>query len=183
MPVISGVDLRITENDVMAHRLLVTLSVLGASFAVFGPVLAQAPPEASKSPATSPAATPPAPAAQESDSSATPKQAPAPSSTPTASPNASPNPPPSEPAASPAPAAPATPSADTIKKARVAGYRPETRNGTTMFCQETANIGTRFSTKKCLDEQQLKGVLDIQNENHDRLIQPNMCAGSGCAGN
>jgi len=161
----------------MAHRLLVTLTVLGASLAVFGPVLAQAPPDAPKSPATSPAATPPAPAAQESDSSAAPAQAPA-SSTPTTSPNA----PPGAPAASPAPAAPAGPSADTIKKARVAGYRPETRNGTTMFCQETANIGTRFPTKKCIDEQQLKSVMDVRNENHDRLTQPNMCAGSGCAG-
>ena len=40
------------------------------------------------------------------------------------------------------------PSADMLKKARMAGYRPETKNGTTMYCQETANIGTRFPKAK-----------------------------------
>jgi len=85
------------------------------------------------------------------------------------------------PAASPAPAAPTAPSADTLKKARMAGYHPETKNGTTMYCQETANIGTRFPTKKCLNEQQLNGVLDIQHQQQDSMRKPINCTGGpGC---
>src|SRR5258708_26418772 len=130
-------DLRMTENDVMAHGLLVSRMLLGARAAAFGRVLAQAPPGAPPSPAASPVGTPAASAAQGSDTSAAPTQSPAPPSpgAPTATPT-------SAPAASPAPAAPAAPSADMLKKARMAVSRPETKNGTTMYCQETANIGT-----------------------------------------
>lgn len=64
----------------------------------------------------------------------------------------------------------------------MAGYHPETKNGKTMFCQETANLGTRFPTKKCLNEEQIASVLDIQHENKDSLNKPFMCAGGGCAG-
>jgi hypothetical protein len=153
-----------TEHDVMARRLPVSLFLLGASLAgvnlaAFGPALAQAPPNAPASPATAPAVTSPAPA---------PTQSPAPPSAPTATPTAAPT----EPAASPAPAAPAGPSADTLKKARMAGYHPETRRGITLYCQETANLGTRFATKKCLDEQQLNGVLDIQRQQQDSMRKP-----------
>jgi hypothetical protein len=149
-----------TEHDVMARRLPVSLFLLGASLAAFGPVLAQAPPDAPAS-----------------DTAPAPTQSPAPASAPTATPSAAP----SEPAASPAPASPAGPSADTLKKARMAGYHPETKKGITMYCQETANIGTRFPTKKCLDEQQLKGVLDIQHQQQDSMRKPINCTGGpGC---
>jgi hypothetical protein len=63
----------------------------------------------------------------------------------------------------------------------MAGYHPETKNGKTMYCQETANIGTRFPTKKCLDEQQLNGVLDIQHQQQDSMRKPINCTGgAGC---
>ena len=156
----------------MAHRLVVSCMVLGASLAAFGPVLAQAPPGAPPSPAASPAAS----AVQGSATSAAPTQSPAPpgADAPTATPTAAP-------AASPAPAAPATPSAETLKKARMAGYRPETKNGATMYCQETANIGTRFPTKKCINEQQLNGVIDIQHQQQDSMRKPINCTGgTGC---
>jgi hypothetical protein len=168
-----GINLRPTENDVMAYGLWVSRLLLGASLAAFGPVLAQAPPTA-PTPASSSAGTPAAPAAQGSDSSSVSTQSPAPPSAPSAAPTA--------PATSPPPATPAAPSADTIKKVRMAGYHPETKNGKTLFCQETANLGTRFPTKKCLDEQQIAGVLDIQHQNKDSLNKPFMCAGGGCAG-
>ena len=159
----------------MAYGPLVSRILLGASLAAFGPVLAQAPPDAPASQPTSAAGTPAAPSAQASDTSAAPAQSPAPPSP--SAPTAAPTPPP----ASPAPAAPAGPSADTLKKARVAGYHPETKNGTTMYCQETANIGTRFPTKKCIDEQQLKGVLDIQHQQQDSMRKPINCTGGpGC---
>ena len=63
----------------------------------------------------------------------------------------------------------------------MAGYRPETKKGVTLYCQETANIGTRFPTKKCIDEQQLKGVLDIQHQQQDSMRKPINCTGGpGC---
>ena len=143
----------------MAHRPLVSLILFGFSLAAFGTAVAQAPADASKNEAAAPAGTP-APAAPGSDSASPPTQSPAPSGTPSA------------PATSPPPAAPAGPSADTIKKARLAGFRPESRDGKTMFCQETANLGTRFPTKKCINEQQLQGVLDVQSQTHDSLRKP-----------
>jgi hypothetical protein len=63
----------------------------------------------------------------------------------------------------------------------MAGYHPETKNGKTVFCQETANLGTRFPTKKCLNEQQLNGVLDIQHQQQDSMRKPINCTGGpGC---
>lgn len=164
----------------MAHRPLVSFILFGASLAAFGTALAQTPADTSNGPAASPAGTP-APAGQASDSASAPAQSPAPSGTPNTPPTA-PAATPSAPGTSPTPAAPTGPSADTLKKARLAGYHPETRNGTTMFCQVTADLGTRFPTKKCLDEQQLKSVVDIQHENQDSLRKPGMCTGAGCAG-
>lgn len=94
----------------MAHRLLISLILLGAGVAATGPALAQTPTDSPNTPAAAPAATTSAPAAPGSDSSAAPAQSPAPASAPTAAPP------------SPPPASPATPSADAIKKARLAGY-------------------------------------------------------------
>lgn len=144
----------------MARRLPVSVFLLGASLAGANlAVFAQTPPTALDGPATSPAVTPAAPAAPASDTTA-----------------------PTEPAASPAPAAPAGPSAETLKKARMAGYHPETKKGVTLYCQETANIGTRFPTKKCLDESQLKSVMDVHNDQADSLRQPGACTGAVCTG-
>ena len=170
----------------MARRLPVSLFLLAASLAganlvAFGLALAQAPLNAPASSATSPALTPAAPAAQASDTARTTTQSPAPPSAPTAAPTTTPTAAPTEPAASPAPAAPAGPSAETLKKARMAGYHPETKQGVTMYCQETANIGTRFPTKKCLNEQQLNGVVDIQHQQQDSMRKPINCTGGpGC---
>lgn len=166
----------------MAHRLPLTLIVLAASLAAFEPVRAQSPPDAPTSPAASPAGTPAAPAApaaQGSDSSAAPTQSPAPPSP--GAPTTTPASTPTVPADSPAPAAPTDPSAETLKKARMAGYHPETKKGITVYCQETANLGTRFPTKKCLNEQQLNGVLDIQHQQQDSMRKPINCTGGpGC---
>jgi len=82
---------------------------------------------------------------------------------------------PSSPPAAPTPAtgtsAPAELSADTLKKAHIAGFREEKHNGKTMFCQESANVGTRFATKKCMNPDQLQSMLDVHNQTHDSLRQ------------
>lgn len=162
----------------MAHRLLASLILLGASLAAAGAVLAQAP--------EAPASAAGTPAAHGADSSSAATQSPpapsAPAGTPATAPAATSTATSSEPATAPPPAAPAAPSADTLKKARLAGYRPESKHGVTMYCQETANIGTRFPTKKCIDESQLKSVIDVHNNQADSLRQPGACTGAVCTG-
>jgi hypothetical protein len=64
-------------------------------------------------------------------------------------------------AAAPATNPPTGPSAETLKKAKQVGMRPEVeKNGTTLYCWEDATTGTRFKTKKCIDEGQLDAVIE-----------------------
>jgi hypothetical protein len=64
------------------------------------------------------------------------------------------------PAATPAEAAaPPGPSAETIKRASTVGLRAEVRKGGTVYCWEDADIGTRFKTKKCVNENQLEDMI------------------------
>jgi hypothetical protein len=89
--------------------------------------------------------------------------------------------PPAAPPATQAAAAPAAPSAETIKKARQAGYHPEVRKGVTLFCHEDATIGTRFTSKKCVDESGLAAVLDLRQQQREQIDKPVAC-GAGCSG-
>ena len=52
------------------------------------------------------------------------------------------------PASSPAPA---VSSDEDLKKAKAAGLHAETRKGATVYCYEDATIGSRFTTKKCVN--------------------------------
>jgi hypothetical protein len=52
------------------------------------------------------------------------------------------------------------PPADTIKKARQAGYHKETLKGGTVFFKEDANLGTRFTSKKCINQDELASILE-----------------------
>ena len=83
-------------------------------------------------------------------------------------------------AAPPADKAPAGPSADTLKKARAGGLKPEVRNGVTVFCWEDADIGTRFKTKKCVNEDQLAQILEIRQAQRDQMNRSS-CTGA-CGG-
>jgi hypothetical protein len=74
-------------------------------------------------------------------------------------------------AADPLPERPTAPSGATIKKARAAGFKAEVRNGRTMFCWQDPNTGTRFTTKKCVDETRLSFILQERQETRDRLKQ------------
>jgi hypothetical protein len=76
-------------------------------------------------------------------------------------PAATPAPAAADPAAPPATQASATdkappgPSAETLNRAKAVGLRPEVRKGVIVYCWEDADIGTRFATKKCVDENAL----------------------------
>jgi len=83
--------------------------------------------------------------------------------------------PPTETAAPPAAQAPPAatpppgPSADTLKRAKAVGLHPEMRKGVTVYCWEDATIGTRFTTKKCVDEDQLVDMIHQREVQQDNL--------------
>jgi hypothetical protein len=57
-----------------------------------------------------------------------------------------------------------------LKKARSLGMHAETRSsGATVFCWEDADIGTRFTTKKCATEAQLEQVIEQKELLRDQM--------------
>lgn len=145
----------------MTHPRLLSLIVIGTLTGGTMQAYAQQPPEAAK----------PAPTAPAADAAAS-----AASTAAAASPSAATQTP-----AAPAAAASAAPSAETLKQARQAGFRPQLVKGVTVYCREDANLGTRFATKKCLNEAQLKSTLEQRRDVRDAMQQPGAC-GAGCSG-
>ena len=58
-----------------------------------------------------------------------------------------------------------------LKKARDLGVKPEVRKGVTVFCWEDADIGSRFKTKKCVDENQLQALLEQRQAQRDAITR------------
>ncbi len=131
------------------------LVLLGAMIGIAGPAYAQQAADTAKAAAATPG-TASAPAAA----------APAASATAAAT---------GTPAAAPAAksvggvTAPAVPSADTLRRAKVAGYYTKTSRGVVMYCKDTAQTGTRFVTTGCVDEAQLLVNLAWAQQNKDDL--------------
>jgi hypothetical protein len=130
--------------------------------AIAVPAYAQQTPDAAKAPAaaqdTAPASTPPA---------ATPATPATPATTAAAAKKAADT--------------PDVPSADTLKKARGAGYHTKIHHGEVYYCKDVVETGTRFKTESCLDENQLAQVLERQQIQRDQLTG-HSCGGSGCSG-
>lgn len=79
---------------------------------------------------------------------------------------------PAAPAADKPPAAdkaPPAPSAETLKRAKSVGMHPEVRKGGTVYCWEDASVGTRFTTKKCVDENQLDDMIAQREAQQDKM--------------
>src|SRR5262249_20961418 len=55
--------------------------------------------------------------------------------------------------------APPGPSAQTLRRAKALGLKPEVRKGATVYCWKDASLGTRFETKKCVDENGLASMV------------------------
>jgi hypothetical protein len=50
------------------------------------------------------------------------------------------------------------------KRLKAAGYKPEVRNGVTLFCRNETRIGTRFETKTCSEGDIIeKGTQDTKD--------------------
>jgi hypothetical protein len=80
-------------------------------------------------------------------------------------------PPAPEPAPPAAAAAPPGPSAELLKRAKSVGMRPETRNGAAVYCWEDADTGSRFKTKKCVDQSRLEDMVQRRELQQDQLRQ------------
>lgn len=79
-------------------------------------------------------------------------------------------------------AAPKGPSADTLKKAKNAGYRAKLKSGQTVFCKEITPIGTHFPEEHCLAENQLLMELDKEQAARDSMGNHTCSSGGACSG-
>jgi hypothetical protein len=78
-------------------------------------------------------------------------------------------------------ATPDVPSADTLKKARDAGYHTKVRRGEVYYCKNVVETGTHFKTETCVDENQLAQTLVREQAQRDQFSN-HTCSGSGCSG-
>jgi hypothetical protein len=58
-----------------------------------------------------------------------------------------------------------------LKRAKDEGFKPEVRNGVTVYCWKDADIGSRFTTKKCVGEDQLQIMLDRRQAQRDEVAK------------
>ncbi len=68
------------------------------------------------------------------------------------------------------------------KKAKLAGFKPQTSKGTTVYCVTETNTGSRFEMKKCYDRPHLEALLDLRTATSDQLQKPLTCSGGGVCG-
>lgn len=72
-----------------------------------------------------------------------------------------------------------TATAALVRKARDAGYKTEVHNGVTNFCTEAPEIGSHFTKKTCLNEDQLKLALERREAAKEQFTN-HTC--TGCSG-
>jgi cytoskeletal protein RodZ len=155
------------DRDRVVMTKLRAMILLGALAAATGPVLAQQATDAEKTPAAAPAqnSTPASNVSSEADDAAA-------TAALIAKANAA-----AAKAASSA-STKATNDASVAKKAREAGWRPEAHNGETVYCRDDPTVGSRFSTRRCVHENQLLDLL--QKADYDRdMIRNSACSGGG----
>jgi hypothetical protein len=63
------------------------------------------------------------------------------------------------------------------KKAKQSGWSPEVQNGNAVYCRNDAEVGSRFSTRRCVSESQLATLIEQAEYDKDQLKQ------RGCGGN
>lgn len=72
------------------------------------------------------------------------------------------------------------PSPELLKKARLAGFKPETQHGATVYCSKEASLGTRFEKKTCYNESQIAQVIEQREQTRMDLKRANTCGGLAC---
>jgi hypothetical protein len=66
------------------------------------------------------------------------------------------------------------------KKAKRAGWRTEVKDGNTVYCRDDPQVGSRFSSRRCVNETQLATLMEQAEFDKDQLKQRG-CSGS-CGG-
>lgn len=69
------------------------------------------------------------------------------------------------------------------KKAKELDYQIEKRKGQVFYCQTSAQLGTRFQTKGCLNEADFEDVVRRSAELQTTMHQPGSCSGTACVHN
>jgi hypothetical protein len=62
-----------------------------------------------------------------------------------------------------------TVSPDLMKRAKDVGLKPETRKGEQVYCWEDQDVGTRFKTKKCVNNDGLANLVQQREEQKQAL--------------
>jgi hypothetical protein len=62
-------------------------------------------------------------------------------------------------------------SASQAKALRLAGYKPEVRNGQTLYCRREAQLGTRFESKVCGTAAEIERSTENSQELANRIQQ------------
>jgi len=78
-------------------------------------------------------------------------------------------------------ATPDVPSADILKKARNAGLHTKVKQGVVYYCKTEQDMGSRFTSERCYDENQLAQFLIQQQAARDQFSKQT-CGGSACSG-
>jgi uncharacterized iron-regulated membrane protein len=74
----------------------------------------------------------------------------------------------------------ATNDASVSNRAREAGWRPEAHNGETVYCRDDPQVGSRFTTRRCVHESQLLVLLEQAQFEKDTL-KGGACNGASCS--
>jgi hypothetical protein len=158
----------------MTHTDIRSLLLIGTIIGMAAPAYAQQTQDAAKAPVAAPAPSAPA-------TTTAPAAAPAPSATAA----------PATTAATAAPvvvvhtstvaATPDVPSADILKKARNAGLHTKVKQGVVYYCKTETDMGSRFTSERCYDENQLAQFLIQQQAARDQFSKQ-ACAGAACSG-
>jgi hypothetical protein len=80
--------------------------------------------------------------------------------------------------------APTDPSAQLLRDARNAGFRPQNVRGTLMFCRVAVELGSNFPVRTCYNEQQVRIKIRQYQEQRNQLEQtrqiPPVCRPPNC---
>jgi hypothetical protein len=66
------------------------------------------------------------------------------------------------------------------KKVKQGGWRAEVKQGTTVYCRDAQEVGSRFTTHRCMTEMQLAVLMEQQEFEKDQLKQRS--CGGNCGG-
>jgi hypothetical protein len=71
---------------------------------------------------------------------------------------------------------------EVLKKATRMGLKPRQRKGTTMFCKDYADIGTRIPSEHCYAADTLDDIIRQMEEAQDMKRRAGACPNNACGG-